>query len=90
MKIVFVNTTKSGIPDGWWFGEPDDARKCDYLVEIRNKKPVAVYTFSKVSDKRVDGRFSFIGLEKVTTSIIKTEIIQRITIPTNVLNYQDI
>ena len=35
MKVVSVNTSKTGEPAGWWHGIPKTARKCEYLVEER-------------------------------------------------------
>ena len=80
MEVVSVNTCKSGSPSGWWYGDPKHARKCDYLVEHNNGEFCAVYTFDRVSAKNKNGRFSFIGLKKVTDTMISDYIEENFSI----------
>ena len=70
MEVVSVNTCNTGVPEGWWYGSPSHARKCDYLVEHDNGQFCAVYTFDRVSNKNKEGKFSFIGLKEVTEKMI--------------------
>lgn len=74
MEVVIVNTTDSGDPAGWWPGSNKHAESCNYLVEENNGKIVNVYTFSGTSEKDKNGRFSFLNLVKVKSSIIVDRI----------------
>ena len=74
MKVVSVNTSKTGEPAGWWYGNPKTARKCDYLVEERAGEVYAVYIFAGVSNRDLNGRFSFKGLTEVTSPMICNRI----------------
>lgn len=74
MEVVIVNTTNTGDPAGWWYGDDEHAESCDYLVEENNGKIVKVYTFSRTSEKDKNGRFSFLNLVEVKSSIIVDRI----------------
>ena len=74
MEVVIVNTTDSGDPAGWWYGDDKHAESCDYLVEENNGKIINVYTFSGTSEKDKNGRFSFLNLVEVKSSIIVDRI----------------
>lgn len=74
MEVVIVNTTNTGDPAGWWPGSNKHAESCDYLVEENNGKIVNVYTFSGTSEKDKNGRFSFLNLVEVKSSIIVDRI----------------
>ena len=80
MNIVAVNTSNTGKPAGWWYGNPNSARNCDYLVEERNGKVYAVYTFDDVSECDSNGRFSFKGLKNVNDSMIFNHIKERLNL----------
>lgn len=70
MEVVVVNTTKTNKPSGWWRADNKRAAKCDYLLEENHREIINIYTFSEVSEKNKDNRFSFKNLVKVTDSII--------------------
>ena len=74
MEVVIVNTTDSGDPAGWWPGDNKHAAKCDYLAEENHGKIINVYTFSRTSEKDKNGRFSFLNLVEVKSSIIVDRI----------------
>ena len=68
MDIVRVNTNKTRDPSGMWDADPNNAAKCDYLVEERHGKVHAVYEFTGVSKRNSQGRFSFKGLKNITST----------------------
>lgn len=70
MKVVAVLTNHTGDPAGWWYGDPDHARMCDYLVEEVNQQVENVYSFSGVTDRDAQGRFAFLGLSSVNPIIL--------------------
>ena len=74
MEIISVNTCNTGNPAGWWYGDPEHAKKCDYLVEHNNGEFRELYTFETVSARDSEGRFSFIGLRKEGNPIIVDNI----------------
>lgn len=74
MKVVVVNTTKTGEPAGWWHGDNKHAAKCSYLVEENHGEIIHVYTFSGTSEKDKNDRFSFLNLVEVTDSMIVDRI----------------
>lgn len=80
MKIVIVNTNKTGDPTGWWHGKTEIVRKCDYLVEEQNGEIKGVYEFSGISTKTKDNKFSFKGLKEVTAPIVIEEMRNKIDV----------
>ena len=80
MKVIVVNASHSGQPEGWWYGNPENANECDYVVEERNGEIHAVYTFTGVAGKSGDGRFSFKGMKEETSPMICNRIRERMDV----------
>lgn len=78
MKIISVSTNIWKSPVGWWKAVPGRVKECDYVVEERKCKILAVYTFDGVSKKDKDSRIAFKGLKKVEDSIIVDRITERL------------
>lgn len=78
MKIISVSTNIWKSPVGWWRAVPEKVKECDYVVEERKGKLLAVYTFEGVSKKDKENRISFKGLRKVEDSMIVDRMKERI------------